>query len=205
MVGGSPTNAKPPSRPVNIKLAATSAVVDTAGTGTVRLPYAPMQVAFDPRGAYALVATLGGVSAWVFDGQAVRPVAGWSLGNLAGATDAAWVMRGRAFTVSTASKVAVYGLSARAGGYDATRVAVASVNGTLGLAPGPAALPCPLPTNEGLTADAGWPMVRTWHQSGSSSNGFRKRTQPSSCAAHWHRSPTCTGANWPTACATRLG
>ena len=68
-----------------------------------------------------------------------------------------------------------------------------------------AAKACPLPTNEGLTADAGWPMVRTWHQSGLSSNGFRRRTQRSSCAAHWHRSPTCTGANWPTACATRLG
>lgn len=128
----------------SVNLAATSAVVDTAGTGTVRLPYAPMQLALDPRGTYALVATLGGVTAWVFNGQAVQPVTGWTLGNLTGATGAAWVMDGRAFAVSTASEVAVYGLSARAGGYDATRVAVASANGTLGMAPGPADLPSAL-------------------------------------------------------------
>ncbi len=110
----------------------------------MRLPYAPMQVTFDPRGTCVLVATLGGVSAWVFDGQTVRPVAGWSLSNLAGATGAAWGMDGCAFVVSTASEVAVYGLRARAAGYDATRVAAAPFAGTLGLAPGPAGLPSAL-------------------------------------------------------------
>ncbi len=71
-------------------------------------------------------------------------VTGWTLGNLAGATGAAWVMGGRAFAVSTASEVAVYGLSAGARGYDATRVAVVSFGATVSLAPGPSALPSAL-------------------------------------------------------------
>ena len=128
----------------SVNLAASTAVVDTAGTGTVRLPYAPLQAAFDPAGTYALVATAAGVSAWVFDGQAVHPVTAWSLGNLAGATGVAWAMRGRAFAVATGSQVAVYGLSAGSGGYAASRVAQTAFTGAIGLAPGPASLPSAL-------------------------------------------------------------
>jgi hypothetical protein len=57
----------------SVNLAASTALVDTAGTGTVRLPYVPLQAAFDPAGTYALVATTAGVSAWVFNGQPVPP------------------------------------------------------------------------------------------------------------------------------------
>ncbi len=128
----------------SVNLAASAAVVDTAGTGTVRLPYDPLQAAFDPAGTYALVATTAGVSAWVFDGQAVRPVTDWNLGNLAGATGVTWTMRGRAFAVATGSQVAVYGLSAGSGGYVASRVAQTGFTGAVGLAPGPESLPSAL-------------------------------------------------------------
>ena len=128
----------------SVNLSASTAVVDTAGTGTVRLPYAPLQAAFDPTGTYALVATTTGVSAWVFNGQAVQPVSQWHLGNLADATGVAWTMGGRAFGVATGSQVAVYGLSAGSGGYVATRVAQTAFTDGVGLAPGPAALPSAL-------------------------------------------------------------
>ncbi len=128
----------------SVNLAASTAGVDTAGAGTVRLPYAPLQAAFDPAGTYALVATTAGVSAWVFDGQAVRSVTAWNLSNLANATGIAWTMRGRAFAVATGSQVAVYGLSAGSGGYVASRVAQTGFIGAIGLAPGPASLPSAL-------------------------------------------------------------
>ncbi len=125
----------------SVNMAATTAEVDTAGTGTVQLPYGPAQVAFDPTGTYALVATPGGVTAWVFDGQAVLPVSQWALGSLAGATGVAWLLGGDAFGVSTGSQVAVYGLSAASGGDDAVLAATTRFSGAIGLAPGPSALP----------------------------------------------------------------
>lgn len=128
----------------SVNMAATTALVDTASPGTVRLPYAPAQVAFDPAGTYALVATPAGVTAWVFDGQAVQPVSQWDLGSLSGATGVAWLSGGSAFGVSTGSQVAVYGLSAAPGGYDSVRAATASFSGAIELAPGPSALPSAL-------------------------------------------------------------
>lgn len=41
----------------DVNLAQTTALVNTPGTGTVTLPYAPISVSFDPEGSYALVAT----------------------------------------------------------------------------------------------------------------------------------------------------
>jgi|GEM_PF-1653041 len=119
----------------------TTALVNTASPGTVQLPYAPAQVAYDPAGTYALVATPGGVTAWVFDGQQVRPVSEWSLGSLSGATGVTWLMGGRAFAVATGSQLAVYALSAGGGGYDAVLAAQTSFSGATGLAPGPSDLP----------------------------------------------------------------
>ncbi len=124
----------------HVNASATTAAVDTAGSGTVRLPYAPAELSFDPAGTYALVATPGGVFAFVFDGQGVVPVGTWRLGGLA-ATGAAWIQRGAAFAVSTAGAVTVYGLSASAGGYLAREVAQAPFRGALGVAPGPSDLP----------------------------------------------------------------
>ena len=128
----------------SVNLSASTAVVDTAGSGTVRLPYGPLQAAFDPTGTYALVVTSAGLSASVFNGQVVQPVSQWHLGNLAGATGVAWTTGGRAFGVATGAQVAVYGLSAGSGGYVATRVAQTAFAGAVGLAPGPTALPSAL-------------------------------------------------------------
>jgi len=96
----------------DVNLAQTTALVNTSGTGTVTLLYAPISVSFDPEGSYALVATRGGVDAFVFDGQSVRPVpAGmWNLGSLSGTTGTSWIMNGSAFAVSTAAQVVAYGL-----------------------------------------------------------------------------------------------
>ena len=121
----------------SVNLAATTAMVDTASPGTVTLPYAPLQAAFDPNGTYALVATEGGVDAYVFDGQDVVPVTNWGLGNLP-ATGVAWVEGGDAFAVSTASQVVVYGLNGQGGAVLAAETAAA---GVVGLAPGPVDLP----------------------------------------------------------------
>ena len=120
-----------------VNLAASTAVVNTATPGTVQLPYAPLQAAFDPSGTYALVATEGGVDAYVFDGQGVLPVTTWSLGSLS-ATGVAWVDGGDAFAISTASQVVVYGLNQQGTAVLAAQTAAA---GVIGLAPGPAALP----------------------------------------------------------------
>jgi len=121
----------------SVNLAATTAVVDVASPGTVTLPYAPLQAAFDPNGTYALVATEGGVDAYVFDGQSVVAVTNWGLGSLP-ATGVAWVEGGDAFAVSTASQVVVYGLNGQG---DAVLAAQTAAAGVIGLAPGPAALP----------------------------------------------------------------
>jgi len=121
----------------SVNLASTTATVDTAPPGTVRLPYAPLQAAFDPKGTYALVATAGGVDAFVFDGRGVLPVTTWQLGRMA-ATGVAWVEGGDAFAVATASHVLVYGLNQQGGAVLAAWTAAA---GVVGLAPAPAALP----------------------------------------------------------------
>lgn len=120
--------------------AATTAQVDTASPGTVRLPYAPLQAAFDPRGTYALVATQGGVYAYVLAGDAVTPVTPWRLGNLP-ATGVAWLGEGAAFALSTPSQIAIYGLDPSG---TAVRVAQTTATGVVGLAPGPLALPSAL-------------------------------------------------------------
>lgn len=117
-------------------LSATTALVNTAGPGTVQLPYAPSEAAFDPRGTYALVATEGGVAAYVFDGQRVVPVPTWQL--TVAATGAAWVHGGDAFAISTASEVLVYGLTQNG---ESVLAAKAPVAGVIGLAPGPRSLP----------------------------------------------------------------
>ncbi len=126
----------------DVNLAQTTAQVNTSGTGTVSLPYAPISVSFDPRGTYALVATRGGVDAFVFDGQTVRPVPSsmWHLGSLTGTTGASWIMNGSAFAVSTAAQVVVYGL-VPGDGYSAVQVAQTAFSGAIGVAPGPAGLP----------------------------------------------------------------
>jgi hypothetical protein len=126
----------------SVNLAATTAEVDTAGTGTVTLPYAPVGLSFDPAGTYTLVATRSGVQAFVFDGQAVRPVpAGmWNLGSLSATTGVSWIVSGAAFAVSTTAQVVVYGLVPGAG-YSAVQVAQMPFSGALGLAPGPSSLP----------------------------------------------------------------
>lgn len=121
----------------SVNLAATTAVVNTATPGTVQLPYAPTQAAFDPKGTYALVATQGGVDAYVFDGQGVKPVTSWSLGSLA-ATGVAWVDSGDAFAIGTASQVVVYGLNQQG---NAVLAAEAPASGVVALAAGPSALP----------------------------------------------------------------
>ena len=126
----------------SVNLARTTALMNTAGAGTVTLPYAPVAVAFDPAGTYALVATASGVQAFIFDGQGVRPVpAGlWNLGSLSGTTGVSWIMGGSAFAVSTAAQVVVYGL-VPADGYSAVQVAGSAFSGASGVAPGPSALP----------------------------------------------------------------
>lgn len=121
----------------SVNLAVSTAIVNTAGPGTVELPYAPLEAAFDPRGTYALVATQAGVDAYVFDGQGVVPVSTWGLGSLP-ATGVAWVEGGAAFAISTASQVVVYGLNEQGAAVLAAQTAAA---GVLGLAPEPAALP----------------------------------------------------------------
>jgi hypothetical protein len=121
----------------SVDLAATTAAVDTSGSGTVRLPYAPVEVAFDPHGSYALVATERGVAAEVFDGRAVRAVTPWNLGTL-DATGVTWVASGAALAVSTPTEVAVYGVDALGRVVLGARAAISGIDG---LAPGPAALP----------------------------------------------------------------
>ena len=123
----------------SVDIPATSALVDTAGTGTVTLPFGPVGISFDPAGTYALVSTLDGIFAFVYDGQSVVPVTTWNLGNISGTAGVSWISGGSAFAAATASEVAVYGLVPNAG-YTAVRVATASFSGVLGLAPGPAAL-----------------------------------------------------------------
>lgn len=124
----------------SIDTAQTTATVDTAGTGTVILPYAPFQLALGPAAGRALVATEAGVEAAVWDGRAVRPLAAWGLGALR-AEGATWLPGGGAFAVSTPGAVAVYGLDA-AGAVE--RVAVGNVPGIGALAPGPQADPSSL-------------------------------------------------------------
>lgn len=126
----------------DVNLAQTTALVNTSGTGTVTLPYAPIALAFDPQGSYALVATRSGVDAFVFDGQSLRPVPDtmWNLGSLSGTTGANWIMDGTAFAVSTAAQVVVYGL-VPGDGYDAVQVAQTAFSGAIGVAPGPSTLP----------------------------------------------------------------
>ena len=123
-----------------VDVPATSALVDTAGTGTVTLPFGPVSLSFDPAGTYALVSTLDGIFAFVYDGQSVVPVTTWNLGSIAGTAGVSWIDGGSAFAAATTSEVAVYGLVPNAD-YTAVRVAAASFTGALGLAPGPAALP----------------------------------------------------------------
>ena len=115
----------------------TSAALDTAGTGTVLLPYRSMQLAFDPVGSYVLAATPGGVGAYYFDGAGVRPLPAWDLGST-GAAGVAWVDGGTAFAVSTGAQLAVYGIDAAG---QATLAAAAVPSGSGLLAPGPADLP----------------------------------------------------------------
>ncbi len=115
----------------------TTAAVNTAGTGTVQLPYAPMQAAFDPAGTFALVAMQTGLDAYVFDGIGVSVLQGWNLSGIA-ATGVAWLKRGAAFAVSSTSQVAAYGIDS---GGQVLRAAETAASGVEGLAPGPASLP----------------------------------------------------------------
>jgi hypothetical protein len=124
----------------DIDAAATTAVVDTVAPGTVLLPYAPVQLALDPTGTYALLATQAGVYAFVFDGRRVRSVSDWRLGGVV-ARGTAWIADGTAFAIGTPSGVTVYGLVAASHGKVARQVAQVRLTGVLGLAPGPANLP----------------------------------------------------------------
>ncbi len=123
----------------SVDIPATSALVDTAGTGTVTLPFRPVGISFDPAGTHALVSTLDGIFAFVYDGQSVVPVTTWNLGGIAGTTGVSWIDGGSAFAAATSGEIAVYGLVPNAG-YTAVRVATARFSGAVGLAPGPAAL-----------------------------------------------------------------
>lgn len=122
----------------------TTAALDTWDGGTVRLPYAPLQLALDPRGTYALLALPQGVSGYVFDGRRVRAVRRWDLGALP-ARGVSWIDRGRAFALNTGTRLVVYGLAAGV----AVRAGEVQVAGAGDLAPGPRALPLAL-----LAADA---------------------------------------------------
>ena len=122
----------------------TTAALDTWDGGTVRLPYAPLQLALDPGGTYALLALPPGVSGYVFDGRRVRAVRRWDLGAVP-ARGATWIDRGRAFALNTGTRLVVYGLAAGA----AVRAGEVEVAGAGELAPGPRALSLAL-----LAADA---------------------------------------------------
>ncbi len=120
---------------VSINAQETTAAVNTE-SGTVELPEAPLSVALNPSGTDALVATLGGVYGYVFDGQAVVAVGRWDLSGI-DATGVAWVKGGSAFAVTTTSGLALYAFSASG---SVQRVAVAKVSGVLGAAAGPSNL-----------------------------------------------------------------
>ena len=168
--------------------ATTTAAVDTAGPGTVQLPYAPIQVAFDPAGTFALVATQTGVGAYVFDGQGVTPLAGWNMGGV-DATGAAWLQDGASFAVSTTAQVAAYGIDS---GGRVLRAAETAVAGVVGLAPGPASLPMALlaATAHGarLYEAYGTALVeRSGGPSGLSGNDGVAATRDGAVAATWQR------------------
>lgn len=130
----------------SIQSQGTSALVNTAGTGTVQLPYAPLQAAFQPGGTYALVATEGGIDAYAFDGEGVLPLPHWNLAAQA-ATGAAWLAGGNAFAISSTSQVVVYGIAP-----DGTAVmgAETAAAGVIGLAPGPGAAAVLVATARGV-------------------------------------------------------
>lgn len=122
-----------------VDLLHSTALLDPAA-GSVRLPYAPTQLALDPAGGYALLATEAGVDAFVREGASVVPIPGWRLGGLP-ATGVSWLADGRAFAVSTTGALGIYGLDGTEGEHQAIRLAQVPVAGVLALAPGPADLP----------------------------------------------------------------
>lgn len=176
-----------------VNRASTTALVDPRGSGTVRLPYLPAQLAMDPAGRIVLLATAGGLGAYVVSGGHPQPVPGWRLGTVA-ATGVAWLDGGRALAVATSGTVAVYGLVAELGRRRVARLAEAAVVGREGIAPGPPGIPlgvlianpsgaglygvegralrlldggpADLTGNRGVASDNGGRRIATWGRSG---------------------------------------
>lgn len=119
----------------SINTRVTTAAVNTE-SGTVELPQVPLSVAMNPSGTDALVATQGGVYAYVFNGEAVVALRRWDLGGV-DSTGVTWVEGGSAFAVATTSGVMLYGLSASGLVH---RVARVMVSGVVGVASGPSNL-----------------------------------------------------------------
>ena len=119
---------------------ATTALVDPRGTGTVRLPYAPAELALDPSGRIILLATVAGVAAYTVSGDRTVPLEDWRLAQVP-ANGVAWLAGGQGIGIATPSAVAVYGLVAAGGRSRVERLAEARVPGAVGLAAGPATVP----------------------------------------------------------------
>ncbi len=174
-----------------VDLRATTAVIDLGPPGLVRLPYAPAQVAFDPAGTYVLVATEGGVQAYLREGAQVVSAPGWRLGA-ADATGVAWIDGGAAFAVTTPFEVAEYGLAAIPGAYRAEQVAASPVGRAIGAAPGPSSLPGAVlvatPTGAALWAMQGLSLVSvSGGPQGLAGNRGVASTRDGSIVATWQR------------------
>jgi hypothetical protein len=73
-----------------VDAAATSAVVNIAGSGTVVLPTLPAAVAFDPAAAVGIIASAAGAQAWAFNGAATVRAPQFDLAGT-GYVGAAWI------------------------------------------------------------------------------------------------------------------
>lgn len=94
--------------------AVTTAVVDTSGTGTVRLPTVPAGLAFDPASSVGLIATRSGVQGWAFDGSAMVRAQPYDVPGT-GYVGVAWIgSAGNWIAVATPSQVSLYAWSGSA-------------------------------------------------------------------------------------------
>lgn len=91
-------------------VAAATAVVDPAGGGSVRLPYAPASLDFPPgSGEPVLLATQAGVQAWAWNGEGFVAAPAWDIASGRGTEAVAWVGMGARAAVLAAGVVAIYG------------------------------------------------------------------------------------------------